>query len=398
MKAGLLAFGLLASAVLLVASGIALSVARQSEKRETRPADRPSNDDRIAELQKKLDEQRAELQRERSRHETAIRDLESRLRSQSERKADPPLSVQFVVPPAAPPPSAPSPDEAANKRLRGDYEARMDAARASMVMERYADALAQYQSALRLYPNDVAAARGVRDAEDRLQTVQDRSNRRASAAAALIDKARSALKSKHYDEALAAANEALSVAPGDTEAKQIQRDAATARRNAKAAVADIVSQADVARASGRYEEASSLYSQALQMSPADTAALQGKQLADQAALGIQAGLTAYYRYMAVGTLAMQNLQFVDAAAAFTEALRLVPGDLAAARGLRDAQVAVNGVVAGQANFYRQLQAGYAALQSQNPAAASTAFQAALRLSPNNPLASVGLQQAQMMKK
>jgi hypothetical protein len=79
-------------------------------------------------------------------------------------------------------------------------------------------------------------------------------------------------------------------------------------------------------------------------------------------------------------------------------LRLVPGDLAAARGLRDAQLAVNGVVAGQVIFYRQLQAGYTALQTQRPADAINAFQAALRLIPDSPLAAAGLRQAQTMRK
>jgi cytochrome c-type biogenesis protein CcmH/NrfG len=95
---------------------------------------------------------------------------------------------------------------------------------------------------------------------------------------------------------------------------------------------------------------------------------------------------------------MQNLQYVDASRAFAEALRLAPNDLAAARGLRDAQVALTGVVTGQANYYRQLQNGYAALQAQRPGDAIAAFQAALRLAPDSPLAAAGLKQARAMRK
>jgi tetratricopeptide (TPR) repeat protein len=397
LKTGLLAFSILGVLVALVAATIALvslsggEAARESAEDARRRAD----DDRAA-LQKRLDDLKDEEARNRRHLEEKIQDLEKQAKVRDERPAAPA--------PAAPAPAATDPRvaeakaaEEALKKTHADYEARMDAGRGAMVDQRYADALREFTAALRLLPGDAAASRGKRDAEDRLAGAQDHANQR-TAFAALLDKARTALRAKHYDEALAAANDALRIVPGDAEAKQIQSDASRARRTARAEYAQLLAQADALQAAGRYEEASSLYASAMQLFPDDDAAQRGKRLVDQAAQSTQAALSAYFRFMAVGTLAMQNGLFGDAARAFSGALGVLPGDLGAARGLRDARVALSGIVVGQATLYQQLQSGYAALQAQRPADAITAFQAALRIAPDSPLAIAGLRQAKAMSK
>src|SRR5262249_50570407 len=147
-----------------------------------------------------------------------------------------------------------------------------------------------------------------------------------------------------------------------------------------------------------FEEASRLYSQALQLFPDDNTALQRKSEADQSSQNAQAGQSAYYRYMTSGMLAMQSLQYADAVRNFSEALRLAPNGPAAAPRLSAAQWGLAGGVVAQANYYRQLQAGYAAMAAQRSADAVNAFQAAQRLAPNSPLAAAGLRQAQGMRK
>jgi tetratricopeptide (TPR) repeat protein len=396
LKTGMIAFGSLGLLVLFLAGGIGLGiVSSNGEKREAAEAERRATEERFAAMQKKIDQQREEIDRERRRREAALRDMQAKAKTRDEKPSETPKAA---VSPAAPPPPEPKPAaDQAESKIRADYEAHMDAGRAAMVAERYADALSEYKAALLLLPGDAAATRGQRDAEDRLVAIQGKVTRRSDVAR-LVDKARNALKAKHYDEALAAANEALGLDPRDTEAKQLQRDATSARRAAKGEFAQLMSMAADAQAAGRFEEASRLYARALEIFPDSDNARLGKRLADGAAQDTQAGLAAYFRFMVAGTLAMQNLQFVDAARAFTEALRLVPTDLAAARGLRDARIAVTGVLTVQVNYYRQLQIGYAALQAQRPAAAITAFQAALTIIPNSPLALAGLQQAQSMNK
>jgi tetratricopeptide (TPR) repeat protein len=407
LKTGLIAFGAVGTLALLLSAVViaALSIRTEAPRPAPAEADRRATDDRLAALQRRLEEQQEEAgrerrrrqeqqddtERERRRLQKAVSDLETRARS-AEQKPVAPAS-------ASPSPAATDPKPAAEdaaKKVRADYEARMEAGRAALVAQRYADALREYTAALTLVPGDAAALRGQADAQNRLEGQQDRQKRQSNAAT-LVEKAKAAYRAKRYDEALSEANQALRENPDDPDARQIQRDA-QAKRAARSDTSQVMSLADSALGQGRYEEASRLYDRVLQQSPDDEAAQRGKRSADQAAQDTQASLTAYYRFMALGTLSMQNLQYADAARLFAEALRQAPGDLAAARGLSDAQNAVAGVVVGQANLYRALQNGYAALQAQRPADATTAFQTALRLAPDNPLAVAGLRQARAMKK
>jgi tetratricopeptide (TPR) repeat protein len=406
LKTGLVAFGLLGVIVLVIAAGLGLALLPKAEQardqiaetnRRQIEAEKRANDENQA-LRERLEKQRAEIENQRReadriKHwsEQKIQDLENQARARDERLA----AVKSVLLPAAPPADAKPAAEDATRQTRADYEARVDAARAAMVDQRYADALREYKAALRLMPGDAVAARGERDAQDRLETQKDKTRRRDTLAG-LLDKARSAVTAKHYDEALAAANEALRIAPDNGDARQIQRDATQARRASKADFNQLMSLADNALASGRFEEASRGYSQALQLFPDDAAAQRGKRQADQSSQDTQAGLTAYYRFMTLGALSMQNLQPVDAARSFAEALRLIPGDLGAARGLRDAQLAVNGAIVGQAQYYQQVQAGYSALSARRIPDAIAAFQAALRLVPDSPVAVAGLRQARAL--
>jgi tetratricopeptide (TPR) repeat protein len=406
LKTGLIAFGAVGALALVLAAIVVAIVSSRSERPAATPEGdhRAANDDRLAVLQKRLEEQQEEAIRERRRHqeqqeqtdrerrrlEQAVRDLESRARAAEQKPVAPPV---IVAPPAE---SKAAADDAA-KKARAEYEARMDAGRAAMVAQRYADALREYTAALTLMPGDAAALRGQRDAQNRLDGQQDRQKRQANAAS-MVDKAKAAFRAKHYDEAISDATQALRENPDDAEARQVQRDATQAKRAARSDNSQLMSAADSALAQGRYEEASRLYDRVLQQSPDDEAAQRGKRSADQALQDSQASLTAYYRFMALGTLSMQNLQYADATRAFAEALRQMPGDLGAARGLNDAQNALAGAVVAQANYYRALQAGYAALQAQRPADATTAFQSALRMVPDSPLASGGLRQAKGMKK
>ncbi len=397
-KMGLIAFGLVGLVALVIGGGIGLamhSTREASRQAAIAAADRHAAEEQRAALQNLLAQQREEFEREQRERERAF-ERERKVKAAEEKPPPPaPVVPTAALTPPAPAPSPPADDGEAKKRA--DYEARIDAGRAAMVGQRYADALREYQAAVRLMPGDAVATRGVRDAEDRLDAQQEQVKNRTTVTG-LVDKAKNSLRAKHYDDALSAANEALRLVPGDPDARQVQRDVTQARRTAKADFAQLVSQADQSRDAGRFEEASRLYARALDIFPDDDAARGAKRAVDQAAGDAQAGLAAYYRFMTAGMLSMQNGQYVDAARAFGEASRLVPTDIAAARGYRDAVAGVNGVVVGQGRFYRHLQAGYTALQARNPADAINAFQAALRLVPDSPLAAAGLQQAKAMKK
>ncbi len=404
LKTGLLAFGLVGGLVLVLAAGagVALVVTREAPRdtaearrlaeTEKRAADaeRRAAEDRAA-WQKRLDEQREAAEQDRRRLEKRVSEVEADARARQDRPALPP-----------PPPAAVDPKPAEDltaKRNKAEYEAHMDAGRAAMVDQRYKDALREFRVARELMPGDAAAIRGERDAQDRMGERKDQDRRRAAFAAAL-DRARTALQARRYDEAVSAANEALQMIPDDAEGQKLQRQALQAKRNAKAAYDQAMAAGDAAMASGQYGEASSAYAQALQYSPDDAAALERKRAADQGASvgNTQLNLFAYYRYMAAGALAMQNGAYGAATRNYAAAAQLMPGDLAAAGGLAEAQAALAGRQIVRANLYQLIQTGYTALQNQRRTDAINAFQSALAIDSDNKLALAGLKQAQALKK
>jgi tetratricopeptide (TPR) repeat protein len=213
----------------------------------------------------------------------------------------------------------------------------------------------------------------------------------------LMDRARAALRAKRYEDAVAAVDAALQLVPGDLEAQQLRKDATKARRSAKAEYDRLMAQADAARAAGRFEEASRGYSDALQVMPDDDAATRGLRAVQGVAADVAAAQVAYQRYMNQGSLAMQNLQYAEALRSYAEALRLVPGDLVAAQGVRDARAALDVLAQKQIDFDAAMKRGNAALRARQFSDAVRAFSDAQRLIPDSPRATAGLQQARFSK-
>lgn len=282
------------------------------------------------------------------------------------------------------------------KQKQAEYQTHMDAARTAMSGERYADALAEYQAALRLLPDDNAALRGVQAAQGRLDDGRDRSKGKG-AFGNWMDKARAALRAKRFDEAVASLRGALQLSPDDAEAKQLLKDAMRGQRTARAAYEELMGQAEAARSAGRFEEAARDYSEALKVRPGDEAATRGFRAAQGVVEDVATAQVAYQRFMNQGTLAIQNLQYGEALRSYAEALRLVPGDLAAAQGVRDARAGLDLLAQKQTQFDGLMKTGNAALRSRQFADAVRAFGDALGLLPDSTAAAASLRQARFSR-
>jgi tetratricopeptide (TPR) repeat protein len=300
-------------------------------------------------------------------------------------------------------------DDREKQRL-ANYRAHMDAGKAALVAQRFPDAQREFIAAQGFIPGDDAAIKGQRQAEDELKNIQDREKRKA-AFKDQLDRARAALRAGRFDEAVAAANQALHLFPNDPEAKQVQRDAKLAWATARSQYDDLMTRANAALQLQGFEEAIRLYAEALRLFPGDDAATLASQQASQMALALVARQAAYNRSMDAGAQALRDRRFGDAVTEFREALRLVPNDPAAARGLRDAQAGEpklreeqdpragnDAPKARRAKCDQAIADGKAALNAKKFDDAIKDFEDALREVPNDPTAMANLRLAEAMKR
>jgi len=280
-----------------------------------------------------------------------------------------------------------------NEKARlAEYRTHLEAGRAALVAERYADAVREFIAAQRLMPGDPEAVQGQKQAENRLDAIQDR-DKHQKAYVELVDRAQKALRERRFDDAVDSLKAALQLFPTDVKTQQALRDAEMARTQAKAEYARLMGLGDQAMQLGRFEEAYRQYTEALKVLPDDKAAQAAQARAQRASQDYQVAQAAYPRYITQGNLAMQMGNWTDAVFAFTEALRLVPADVTAAGQLRKAQAGALLQTNPQANFARLLKAGQIALSQRQYADAIRSFTSAQQINPDNIQVTQGLQQA-----
>ena len=279
------------------------------------------------------------------------------------------------------------------------YQKFIAAGKAALDAGRYTDAIREYLSAQSLVPGDPVAVKGQRDAE---QKIADAKN--ADDFNKLVADARQALRDKKYKDAVGGAMAALRIMPNDASAKQLFDDANKALNDAKKEYDRLVASASNAVTAKRYEEAQRLYAKALDVVPGDPAVLKAQQDLQNLVADLQAGQAAFDRFMANGTQAMNQNRYADAVASFTEALRVVPTDPNAQKGLADAQTALanvqvqqNALVARKADYDRFMLLATTAMNKKLFNDAVAAYRDALVALPEDPLAIAGLHQAKYMR-
>jgi tetratricopeptide (TPR) repeat protein len=215
--------------------------------------------------------------------------------------------------------------EAEAKHKQEAYTAALTQAQKALVEKRYDDAVAKYQEADKLFHTDAVitglkqaqegqartlaqsdaekrkiedqkraeADRQKRLAEEQKQAEADKQKRMAAYQSA-IKAGRDAMTVKHHDEAIEAFTEAGRLMPGDRDAAALLRAAEKAKTDAQAAAdaemrrkegqqkraADygrLIKQAETAMAIKHYDEAAKAYGDALKLMPGDTAAAKGQR-------------------------------------------------------------------------------------------------------------------------
>lgn len=254
-------------------------------------------------------------------------------------------------------------DNEAEKKRLADYQAHMEAGRLAVIGERYADAIREYAAALQLLPDDDAALKARRQAEARLEAVQDLEKRRA-AYRDFLAQGQGAVRDRKLNDAVQAFQSALRLFPDDAEAKRQLRDVQKELTRARAQHQQLMAQAELALQAQRLEEAHRLFSEADRLLPGDPAAGKGMAQAARLIQDLQAAQGAYFRFMTQGSLALQGRRYAEAAIAFREALRISPTDAEAARGLQQAQAEGEQDLVRRRDVERLVQMGSTALQQR----------------------------------
>jgi tetratricopeptide (TPR) repeat protein len=278
------------------------------------------------------------------------------------------------------------------KRTLTEFRKHMDAGKAALDGERFGDAVREFMAALRLVPEDLEAQQGRKQAEAKLAAVADVQKRR-DAFADLLGRGQRALQAKRFNEAVAALDAAVRLMPDDREAQRSLREARQSQKALKSENGKLLADANEAMRLGRLEEAQRLAQQAVDNWPEDTQAEKLLKSITRQVEDARTAQAAYLRYIDHATLAMATRRYADAVRAYTEALRLVPGDLEVMRQLRLARVELDRELRGRVEYEKQLRNANGLLLRRSYNDAIKAFEAALKLLPEDPVALTGLSKA-----
>jgi tetratricopeptide (TPR) repeat protein len=302
-------------------------------------------------------------------------------------------------------------------KKREDYNALMAKGQKAMGDKQYGDAAKAFTDALALLPNDPAAAKALKDAQqaaaDAAKADADKKKREADYADAM-KAGKAAMSLKKYDDAVKAFTEAGRLTPGDKDAAAALKDA----KDAAAAEADKVKrQADYADAmkAGRaamtakkYADAVKAFTEAGKILPGDKDAAAALKDAQNAAADADKKKQEeakrqedFNKLMAQGQAAVTAKRFDDAAKLFADALKLEPDDPGAAKALKDAQNAAADVAKAEADkkkreadYNAAMQAGRDALKAKKYADAIKSFTDAGKIIPGDKAAADALKDAQ----
>ena len=278
------------------------------------------------------------------------------------------------------------------KKDLADFRKLMDAAKASFLAERYTDAVRDYQAAVRLMPDDLEAQQGVKQSEAKLAGVADKDKRQV-AFDAFVDRGRKSHGAKRYNDAIAALESALRLIPEEREASRLLRGSQEALKLAKSKNAKLLVAAEEAIRLVRLEEGRRLADEAVQNWPEDSRAEKLLRAADRLIENLKTAQTAFVRYMQSGALATASGRNADAAAAYTEALRIDPTNAEVMRLLRNANQALARDIKNKTEYDRLMTVGSAALNRKAYVDAFRAFRDALKLLPDDATANDGLSRA-----
>lgn len=282
--------------------------------------------------------------------------------------------------------------QADNQKLKEDAGQLVKQGQDSIERKQYAAAVEFFKLALQKFPADADAARGLTAAQEALagDLVQQKKQAEFDA---YINTGRVALKAGRFADAIREFTAAQGVLPGSPLAISLQRQAEQemtllkGQDERKQEYVRAMDQAGAALKNQRLDEADQAFRKALKLIPNDPAAEKG--LAETQRLG-KLVRDDFLKLMTVGNQAMRDMRYQDAILAFREANRLLPADNAASKALADAQQIVDRLAA----YDQAMKRAVAAMNLNRYADAVMAFGDALKAIPNDPMAGQGLADAQ----
>jgi tetratricopeptide (TPR) repeat protein len=278
---------------------------------------------------------------------------------------------------------------AAEQKRREEFNRLLAQGRTALQGKQFAEAELAFAGALKLYPNDIEALKGQRDAQDGLKAL-DADQKKRLQLDAFRRAGRQAADAGKYDEAERYAADALKLFPDDPGARDLARALQLARERLQQEYLAHVQAARTALAARKWSEALREATAALDNRPGDAAA---NDLIKQAQTGLATDAAdlkkreEFNRLLGQGKVALVANRYAEAEKVFAEALTLYPNDADALKGQRDAQDALRALDAEQrkrAQFDAALKAAREASDARKYDEAERYTAEALKLFPDDP--------------
>lgn len=315
-------------------------------------------------------------------------------------------------------------DAAVRQKRLEQYQALLKAGQNALAAKQYDAAVRAFSDASALMPGDKAGLDLLRQAEkarteaktaaDLALKQQQAEKERAERVRQLLATGQAALKMSNFDAAAKAFAEAQKLAPKDADVTRALQDLDQARRAADTArktaerVQQLVQQAQKALKAGQLDAAGKALGEASKLAPKDAAVVRTLQELDQARRAADAEAdkmkraAAYKDALSEGEKALAGKRYDEAIKAFNAALKLMPGDPAAARALKDATQAWDAAkktpppTKAKEEYQKQLQSAQSLEKQQKYAEAVKAYDEALKLFPKDGKATDGRKYANHM--
>ncbi len=280
----------------------------------------------------------------------------------------------------------PAPVDPLAKKRQEDYQLAMDAGTAAVKANNLQGAMFSYREALRLMPGDAKATAAYASAEKLLREATERDTKGKAEAAykKAYGEGSALLKERRFADAAKSFDAALVAKPGDTAAIEGKRQALEGMKPPpadprKAAYEKAMSTARALVKAGKHGDAVREFDEALKQVPGDKAALSERTAAVD---------TLYQAWYRQGQTLLGGRKFAEAKAAFDNALAVKPGDRPALEGKRQAEDGMKPppVDAKKVAFDKAMAAGRAATAKGDHAGALAAYSEALKLIPGDPTA------------
>jgi tetratricopeptide (TPR) repeat protein len=257
-----------------------------------------------------------------------------------------------------------------------DYLQKINAGKMAMTAGKWDEAIKAYTAALNLVPNDPVAKKGLDDANTEKKRAE--SNTQRTNFEKLVAQARVDLKDKKYDLAVKGLTDALKIME-NKDARALLKEAQTGVDFTR-----LLAQGKAGIKDKKYPAAIQALTEAVKLMPMDKEApVLLKQAQDEQKLA------EYTRQMNLGNTALKDKKWDAAITAFNEALKLVPNDAEAKKGL-DAANAGKKPKTDPKEYAKQMEAAKNAETKQDYIEALSAYQKALEAMPDDLAARAGI--------